>query len=503
VPLTENEIAELRNYVDRMAGVHDSKHAQLTRDLDDARSAEHSTIVFTQFTDTLDDLRNRLVGNYRSQLATFTGAGGRVFREVEGWVDISKRDLVEAIRSRRVTVLLATDAASEGLNLQACSWLINYDMPYNPARVEQRIGRADRLGQACPTVHVRNYFIPNTLEEGVYQALADRIDNFRDLLGDLQPILGATEKTFQAVFRAPRHERRAVQEAAIKGLLHQIDELDADGISFSPEDRLPIPAAEPAPVTLDQLREVFVDRFAAALDDPGRPVTWDPARASRDPEGWTALGTYGHPKLDSVLSHFAGFQLPDSAALVLAEPTPGGPVCATRADRTPPVLVVGLGDVDDLGSATARGDAESLANGLANREIERQRVYESQLLARRRIQQTTALRQEFVTLVHSTLAAGCAASRFDGGSGADPTAVWLDLGTDSNGPWAYARTFQSRLEVALAKLLPERLAHERDPISPAQWAEIRSRSGMQLLDMMLAYKRLSIELESSPQGAHA
>lgn len=59
----------------------------------------------------------------------------------------SKRDLVEEVRARRITVLLATDAASEGLNLQTCSYLINYDMPWNPMRVEQRIGRIDRLGQ--------------------------------------------------------------------------------------------------------------------------------------------------------------------------------------------------------------------------------------------------------------------------------------------------------------------------------------------------------------------
>jgi Trm5-related predicted tRNA methylase len=61
--------------------------------------------VFTQFADTLDDLRDRLIGAYWSQLATFTGVGGRVFREAEGWVEISKRDLVDAIRSQRVTVL--------------------------------------------------------------------------------------------------------------------------------------------------------------------------------------------------------------------------------------------------------------------------------------------------------------------------------------------------------------------------------------------------------------
>lgn len=492
VPLTEAEIRELRDYVDRMAKVNDSKFDQLTKDLDAARGAGHSTIVFTQFTDTLDDLRDRLVGKYRSQLATFTGAGGRVFREAEGWVDISKRDLVDAIRSKRVTVLLATDAASEGLNLQTCSWLINYDMPYNPARVEQRIGRADRLGQPRDTVHVRNYFIPDTVEEGVYQALAARIDNFRDLLGDLQPILGATERAFQTVFRAPRHERRAAQDAVIKELLQQIDDLHADGITFSPEDRLPLPIRHPAPVTLDQLREVVVDRFATHLDEPDRPVTWDPARASRDPEGWTALGTYGHPKLVEVLDRFAGPQLPLNSALVLAEPSPGGPVSATRADRTPPVHVVGLADVDDLGAPTARGDAESLANGAAIEAIAEQRRYEGALLSRQRHQQQSALRHQFISLVHDTLAAGCAASRFDGGTGADPTTIWLDLNNDAKSTWAYARTFQDMLGVPLMQLIPERLAHERDPISPEQWVETKLRAGQQLQSLMSAYRLRSL-----------
>ena len=85
VPLTEDEIAEIRGYIDRMARVADSKFDRLRKDIDAARGAGHSTIVFTQFTDTLDDLRDKLLGAYRSQLATFTGDGGRIFREAEGW----------------------------------------------------------------------------------------------------------------------------------------------------------------------------------------------------------------------------------------------------------------------------------------------------------------------------------------------------------------------------------------------------------------------------------
>lgn len=132
LPLTAEEIAEIRGYVERMNYVTDSKFNRLLTDLNESRDVGRSTIVFTQFADTLEDLRERLSGAYRYQMATFTGAGGKIFRELDGWVDISKRDLVEEVRARRITVLLATDAASEGLNLQTCSYLINYDMPWNP-----------------------------------------------------------------------------------------------------------------------------------------------------------------------------------------------------------------------------------------------------------------------------------------------------------------------------------------------------------------------------------
>lgn len=84
VPLTRDHTDELRSYVDRIEVVQDSKFDQLVRDLNEARSSGHATIVFTQFTDTLDVLRDRLSPTYRSQLATYTGNGGCVFRDEQG-----------------------------------------------------------------------------------------------------------------------------------------------------------------------------------------------------------------------------------------------------------------------------------------------------------------------------------------------------------------------------------------------------------------------------------
>lgn len=487
VPLSDDEIAEIRGYIDRMTRVADSKFDRLRQDIDAARGAGHSTIVFTQFTDTLDDLRDKLSGAYRSQLATFTGDGGQIFREAEGWAEISKRDLVEAVRSRQVTVLLATDAASEGLNLQSCSYLINYDMPWNPMRVEQRIGRIDRLGQVRDVVHIRSYFIANTVEESVYRALAGRIDDFSRLLGNLQPILGATERAFQAIFRAPRSERSDTQAKTISVLLGQVDQAEQEGIEFPAEDPLTIPQYAPSPVTLEDLRRVVVDRFAAYLDEPGQPVTFDPSRVSRDPESWTALGTYGHPRLEPALARRAGPHIPDTSSLVLAASS-NGLVVATRADRSPPERVMSLADIDELGPPASRGEAESFANSFLGLVETTRQDYENEILSLRELRQAEVLQDSFVALVHATLAAGCAASRFDGQPGADPIVIWSELSQDSTSAWGYARAFQQALGVPLARLYPAELAVAREPIPPEEWSEIRHRSARQLLRLMEEYK---------------
>lgn len=482
LPLTTAEIDEIRGYIQRMGVVRDSKFDRLLTDLNAARDVGRSTIVFTQFADTLEDLRDRLGGAYRYQMATFTGAGGRIFRDVEGWVEISKRDLVEAVRARRITVLLATDAASEGLNLQACSYLINYDMPWNPMRVEQRIGRVDRLGQQADVVKVRSYFIPNTVEESVYGALATRIDMFTGLLGMLQPILGLAEQAFRRIFRAPRSERQAERDRAVGDLIRSLDHGDHLGIDLVAEDPLPLPAYPAAPVTHEDLRHVLVDRFGAALDEADRPVTWTPSRASRDPESWTALATYGHPMLDPLLGKYAGAHLPDETALTLSTDD-GGPITATRADRTPPVLVAGLADVDDLGAAAARGDAEKLAESKAAEVREQRRAYAQQLARLQQEQTTENLRQRFVALVRDTIAAGCAASRSNGEAGVDPITIWYDLGMDASSPWAYARALQDRLGIPIVELVAADLATAADPITPQRWAAIRQRSGDELMKL--------------------
>jgi len=452
VPLTAGDLAEIDEYIARLSRVADSKFDVLEQHLNEARGSGRTIIVFTQFTDTLDYLRDRLHPSYRSHLATYSGSGGRQWLEDEGWVGISKQDLVERVRSRIVSVILATDAASEGLNLQAASYLISYDLPWNPMRVEQRIGRIDRIGQQEPVVTVRNYVIPGTVEESVYQALADRIDLFSGLVGQLQPILGATEDAFRRIFRTPRSERAHAQQQAIEGLMNRVEDLERTGIELSDEDPLPNPEYPEPPVTLEELRACLVEDLDLALDSPGRPATFDAKRVSRDPEHWTALATYGHPTLEPALTRLAATGGTDRSPLVLREL--GHLAVAYRADRTPPERVRQVSDLFDLGYAVSASEAEQLATADLESAADLAHREEQELAGARRERWERQIRRRFRQLVVKTINAESVVRMRRDGEIPDPQLVWMDLLQDTKHGWINADPFRQWLELELEDILP-------------------------------------------------
>src|SRR5690349_8183309 len=146
-------------------------------------------MVFTQFTDTMDFLRTKLSRDGKVRSMCFSGRGGEVAKTDGTWQVISRDDVKKKFRAGRADVLLCTDAAAEGLNFQSCGALLNYDMPWNPMRVEQRIGRIDRLGQAYPDIRIVNLHYADTVETDLYVALRHRIGLFQQMVGGLQPIL--------------------------------------------------------------------------------------------------------------------------------------------------------------------------------------------------------------------------------------------------------------------------------------------------------------------------
>jgi len=113
------------------------------------------------------------------------------------------KDRTERIENFRTTpqisILLSSEVGSEGLDLQFCDALVNYDLPWNPMVVEQRIGRIDRMGQESKVINVYSFALKGTIEEKIYNKLLQRINVFKESLGDLEDILGEDELLFKNI----------------------------------------------------------------------------------------------------------------------------------------------------------------------------------------------------------------------------------------------------------------------------------------------------------------
>lgn len=105
-----------------------------------------------------------------------------------GGFNPGKKDWMRQLFEQKAQVLIATEAAGEGINLQFCNHLVNYDLPWNPMRLEQRIGRIHRFGQN-KDVFIYNFAIKNTVEERILKLLYEKIELFEAVIGKLDHIL--------------------------------------------------------------------------------------------------------------------------------------------------------------------------------------------------------------------------------------------------------------------------------------------------------------------------
>ncbi|SEL88453.1 helicase-related protein [Haloferax larsenii] len=226
--LLDQEIEELESFVDELAGItQDPKINQLKDDLDELDREGHTrAIIFTQYADTMDFIRDSLISIHGETVATYSGRGGEMFdRESRTWVEVGKERVKRefAADDGQVDILVCTDSASEGLNLQECGALINYDLPWNPMRVEQRIGRIDRIGQEFPEVTILNYSYEDTVETDIYERLDTRIGLFENVVGEMQPILSGVSKQIRsATLETERSESREAVERADKEFSEEI-----------------------------------------------------------------------------------------------------------------------------------------------------------------------------------------------------------------------------------------------------------------------------------------
>lgn len=168
--------------IDLQKQTTDSKSTQLMKLITKilTRDPKEKILIFTQFKQTLFYLKSLL-----EKLS---------YKVVEFHGDLNEQQKSNSVYAFRheIPIMLSTEIGGEGRNFQFCHIIVNYDLPWNPMRLEQRIGRLDRLGQTH-NVSIYNFYIKNTVESSIITAIEERIHIFEESIGALEPILGSLE----------------------------------------------------------------------------------------------------------------------------------------------------------------------------------------------------------------------------------------------------------------------------------------------------------------------
>jgi hypothetical protein len=220
-------------------------------------------MVFSFFRRTLAYLHRRLE------------AVGESVRVMDGSVNMDDRiAIMNDFRSGKFQILLLSEVGSEGLDFEFCQALVNYDLPWNPMRVEQRIGRLDRFGSPHEKIFVINFHVPGTIETEIFERLYLRIRVFEASIGELEPILRDEINDLTRIALDPRltdeqREQEVVRlEAAMEMRRHDLEELaEAEGY-LTGIDELLIEGFERETeregrfVGRDEIRQLLEDFFA-------------------------------------------------------------------------------------------------------------------------------------------------------------------------------------------------------------------------------------------------
>ena len=151
---------------------------------------QQGCIIFSQYLDTAEWVAGQLAREWPDEPIGLYAGSGRSRLYANGVTQPAARDdLKTQVRDGRLRLLIGTDAASEGLNLQRLGALINLDLPWNPTRLEQRKGRIQRIGQSRPRVSIFNARYKDSVEDRVHDLLSERLKGIHDLFGQLPDTL--------------------------------------------------------------------------------------------------------------------------------------------------------------------------------------------------------------------------------------------------------------------------------------------------------------------------
>ncbi|MEV0974981.1 DEAD/DEAH box helicase [Microtetraspora glauca] len=235
--LDDGDIDALQNYLTQQIKpvVVDTKYDKLLEELRKLRAiGSRQVMIFSFFRGTLSYLADRLGEHF-------------TYRVMHGGVPpLERQDIMREFRDGGFEILLLSEVGSEGLDFEFCNVLVNYDLPWNPMRVEQRIGRLDRFGQEHEKIFIYNMRVPGTIETDIFQRLYDRIGIFQSSIGELEPILrenysklldpglsqAEVEKQIEQIAVAAKQRDHATDELkASRALLSGLDGLLVEGFT--------------------------------------------------------------------------------------------------------------------------------------------------------------------------------------------------------------------------------------------------------------------------------
>jgi len=190
-------------------------------------------LVFAFFKGTLRYLEKRL-----------TLEGIKCLR-IDGSIPIDTRlSNIELFKSdNNIEILLSSIVGGEGLDFQFCNTIFNYDLPWNPMEMEQRIGRIDRIGQKAKKIYIHNLFIKDSIEERILERLYTRIEIFKHSIGDLEPIIGdimasLNKIVFSKEYSLEEGERNIHEwELAAQRQIKEFQEIEQNSAQFIGTDK--------------------------------------------------------------------------------------------------------------------------------------------------------------------------------------------------------------------------------------------------------------------------
>lgn len=243
------EIIELEKYRNLAEGIkHNAKGEKLIQAINEGfskmdKGASRKAIIFTESTRTQNYLFQLLSEHFPNKIVLFNGSNNDDFSKkiYKSWInrhlgtdkisgshDADRRAALVDYFREEAEIMIATEAAAEGINLQFCSLLVNYDLPWNPQRIEQRIGRCHRYGQKYDVVVVNFLNIKNAADIRVFQLLDEKFRLFSGVFGASDDVLGSIEtgvdfeKRIGEIYQTCRTEKEIIEQFDV--LQFELDE---------------------------------------------------------------------------------------------------------------------------------------------------------------------------------------------------------------------------------------------------------------------------------------